>query len=38
MTIRPEPFGVPMTTPFAEDVEHASYDRDFVERYWRALA
>jgi Family of unknown function (DUF5996) len=26
-----------MTTPFPEDVEHASYDRDAVERFWRIL-
>ena len=26
-----------MTTPFAEDFEHASYDRDAVERFWHAL-
>jgi hypothetical protein len=26
-----------MTTPFAADVEHCSYDEDFVHRYWRAL-
>ena len=32
-----EPFGVPMTTPFPEDAEHASYDREYVERFWRAL-
>jgi hypothetical protein len=32
-----EPFGVPVTTPFAEDTEHASYDREAVERYWQAL-
>jgi hypothetical protein len=32
-----EPFGVPVTTPFAEDTEHASYDRDAVERFWQAL-
>ena len=38
VVIRPEPFGVPITTLFPEDVEHASYDRDAVERYWRALA
>jgi hypothetical protein len=31
------PFGVPMTTPFPEDREHASYDRDAVERYFRVL-
>jgi Family of unknown function (DUF5996) len=35
--IRAEPFGVPMTTPFERDREHASYDRDAVARYWRAL-
>jgi hypothetical protein len=35
--IRPEPFGVPMTTPFAEDREHASYDGAAVERYRRVL-
>jgi Family of unknown function (DUF5996) len=35
--IRPEPFGVPMTTPFPDDTEHASYDAAAVERYWRAL-
>jgi hypothetical protein len=32
-----EPFGVPVTTPFAEDTEHASYDREAVERFWHAL-
>jgi len=31
--IRPYPFGVPMTTPFADDHENASYDRGAVERY-----
>jgi hypothetical protein len=35
--IRESPFGVPMTTPFPDDREHASYDRDAVERYWRVL-
>ncbi len=35
--IREEPFGVPMTTPFREDVEHASWDRDAVERFHRVL-
>ncbi|HEX8102294.1 MAG TPA: DUF5996 family protein [Solirubrobacteraceae bacterium] len=33
----PKPFGVPMTTPFAEDTEHASYDAARVHDYWRAL-
>jgi hypothetical protein len=36
-TIREEPFGVPMTTPFPEDTEHASYQADYVERFWRIL-
>jgi Family of unknown function (DUF5996) len=31
------PFGVPMTTAFTEDEEHASYDRDAAARYWRIL-
>jgi Family of unknown function (DUF5996) len=35
--IKPEPFGVPVTTPFAVDTEHASYDREAVERFWQAL-
>jgi hypothetical protein len=37
VTIRETPFGVPMTTPFAEDDDHAAYDRDAVERFWRIL-
>jgi len=35
--IREEPFGVPMTTPFPEDREHAAWDRDYVERFWHVL-
>jgi len=35
--IRAEPYGVPMDTPFAEDREHASYDRDAVERFRAVL-
>ena len=31
------PFGVPMTTPFPSDHEHAGWDRDHVERFWAAL-
>src|SRR4051794_24132485 len=31
------PFGVPMTTPFREDTEHAAYDADAVARWWRAV-
>jgi hypothetical protein len=34
---RPEPYGIPITTPFAEDSEHASYDREAVARYFGAL-
>ena len=37
VAIRETPFGVPMTTPFPDDREHASYDRDAVERFWRIL-
>jgi hypothetical protein len=35
--IKEEPFGLPMTTPFPEDVEHASWDRDAIERFARVL-
>ena len=35
--IKEEPFGVPMTTPFGADSEHASWDRDAVERCGRIL-
>ena len=37
VSIREEPYGLPMTTPFPEDREHAAYDRDAVERFWRIL-
>ena len=37
VAIRERPFGVPMTTPFREDREHASYQAEYVERFWRAL-
>ena len=37
VAIREEPYGLPFTTPFPEDREHASYDRDAVGRYWRIL-
>jgi hypothetical protein len=37
VTIVERPFGVPMTTPFAEDEEHRSYDAEAVERFWRVL-
>jgi hypothetical protein len=35
--IKEEPFGVPMTTPFPRDVEHASWDREAIERFGRIL-
>ena len=35
--IRAEPFGVPTTTPFATDDEHASYDPDAASRFLRVL-
>jgi hypothetical protein len=37
VAIRESPFGVPMTTAFPEDREHAAYDPDAVERFWRIL-
>jgi hypothetical protein len=37
VTIREQPFGVPMTTPFPDDREHASWDRDAIERFGRIL-
>lgn len=37
VAIRESPFGVPMTAPFHADREHASYDTDAVERFWRIL-
>lgn len=36
--IWPVPVEVETATPFAEDETHASYDREAVERFWRALA
>ena len=35
--IREEPFGVPMTTAFPQDVDHASWDREAIERFGRIL-
>ncbi len=32
-----KPFGIPITTPFAEDTEHATYEPEHVERWWRTL-
>ena len=37
VTIKEQPFGVPMTTPFPDDREHASWDRDAIERFGRIL-
>lgn len=36
-TILGRPVELAHATPFAEDVEHASYDADAIERFWRAL-
>jgi Family of unknown function (DUF5996) len=35
--IKEEPFGVPMTTPFAQDTTHASWDREAIGRFGRIL-
>ena len=35
--IKEQPFGVPMTTPFPEDRDHASWDRDAIARFGRIL-
>ena len=37
VAIKEEPYRVPMTTPFPDDVEHASWDREAVERFGRIL-
>ena len=37
MEILEQPFGVPMTTPFPADHEHAAWDREYVERFGEAL-
>jgi hypothetical protein len=37
LEIRESPYGVPMTTPFPRDAEHAAYDAGAVERFWRIL-
>lgn len=38
VAIRESPYGLPITTPFPDDREHASYDPGAVERFWRILA
>ncbi len=35
--IKEEPFGVPMTTPFPQDLVHASWDREAIARFGRIL-
>jgi hypothetical protein len=35
--IREEPFGLPTTTPFPQDVAHASWDEDAVRRFGQIL-
>ena len=35
--INEHPFGIAVTTPFPQDEEHATYEREYVERYWRAV-
>jgi hypothetical protein len=37
VAIKEEPYRVPMTTPFPEDIEHASWDREAVQRFGRIL-
>lgn len=37
VAIKEVPFGVPMTTPFAQDAEHASWDREAIMRFGRIL-
>ena len=32
-----KPYGVPMTTPFPDDLEHAAYDPTYVRRFWQVL-
>jgi Family of unknown function (DUF5996) len=37
VAIEERPFGMAVSTPFPEDVEHASWDRDAIERFHHAL-
>ena len=38
VNIKASPYDVPFSkTPFEEDKEHASYDGEYVNRYWRIL-
>lgn len=36
-TIRPLPYEAPSTTPFPEDNENSSYDKEYVERFHQVL-
>ncbi len=36
-TIRAIPNEIPEAIPFAEDYTHASYDKEYVHRFWRVL-
>ncbi len=37
VNILAKPFDHESTIPFAEDEEHNSYDKEFIERYWQIL-
>jgi len=37
VAIKEQPFGVPNKTPFKQDSEHRSWDRDAIERFSRVL-
>ena len=37
VSLREKPYGVPMTTPFPNDTEHAAYDPEYVRRFWQVL-
>jgi hypothetical protein len=37
LEILERPYGVPATTPFPEDQEHASYDAEYAGRFWHVL-
>jgi hypothetical protein len=37
VVIKEQPFGLPTTTPFPRDLEHASWDRGAIERFGRVL-
>jgi Family of unknown function (DUF5996) len=37
VNMRPLPVEMPVTVPFAEDNEHASYDAEYAHRFWLSL-